>query len=259
MDAVTAEPSAYFTAEKLADSDKPLISVIQTPIGTAIPVQAAEGGNGGNVPPDTVMLMAKPEKGISYVTNPQATSGGTPEESDDELRERILDMIRLGMSYTGCDADYVRWAKEVPGVGNAITDAEWAGPGTVRLFLIDGNGLPANQQIIDAVYTHIIHPENRMERLAPRGATLTVAAPVPIYIDVTAKVVLREGENAQTVMERFTENLNAYWLKAASESDIYDIEAGTSENYIKYVFVGSTLAQTAGVENYDHSSLTVNA
>jgi uncharacterized phage protein gp47/JayE len=258
MDALATTPSAYFTAEQLAGSGKPLVSVMQAPIGTEIPIQAVEGGNGGNVPPDTVILMVRPESGISYMTNPQATTGGTPEESEDELRERILSMIRLGMSYTGCDADYVRWAREVPGVGNAIPDAEWAGPGTVRLFVIDGNGLPANQQIIDAVYTHIIHPENRMERLAPIGATLTVAAPVPIYVDVAAKVTLREGENTQTIMERFTENLNAYWLRAVSETELFDVEAGTGANYIKYVFVGSTLAETAGIANYDHTSLTVN-
>jgi uncharacterized phage protein gp47/JayE len=241
-----------------------------------IPVQAFYGGTSGNVPPDTVILMVKPDSDIFYVSNPKAMTGGTPEESDDELRERILEAIRRGISWTGCDADYVRWAKEVAGVGQAITDPEWDDPnmpeefhwtdingirhcaGAVRLFIIDANSIPANQQIIDAVYNHIIRPDNRMERKAPIGATLTVVAPSPLFIKVLATVTLKEGEILEKVIERFKANLDKYWLAAASENDIRDVQTGIAQNNVKYVYVGSTLAETAGIANYDHNTLLVN-
>lgn len=241
-----------------------------------IPVQALHGGINGNVPPDTIILMVKPDSNIFYVTNPKAMTGGTPEETDDELRERVLEAIRYGVSYTGCDADYVRWAKEISGVGNVIVDPEWDDPdlpesfhwtdnngvrrcaGAVRLLIMDTNGSPANQQILDAVYNYIICPNNRTERKAPIGATLTVAAPSPLYVDISATVTFKEGEIRDTVIERFKANLTKYWLAAASENDIRDIQSGTAQNYIKYVFVGSTLAATAGIANYDHASLLVN-
>jgi uncharacterized phage protein gp47/JayE len=257
LDTLTATPSSYFTLTKLGESSEPLAVIINGVIGTHVPIRAVEGGREGNVPPDTIILMVRQDSGITYITNPAATSGGTPEESDDELRERILDSIRRGISYTGCDADYVRWAKEVPGVGQAVTQAEWSGPGTVRLFIIDANGAPANQQILDAVYNHIISPDDRMQRLAPIGATLTVAAPAPLFIDVAAAVILRDGENLGTVTDRFEANLDAYWLEATTENDMTDVQSGAAQNYVKYVFVGATLAQTAGVANY--SGLTVNS
>jgi uncharacterized phage protein gp47/JayE len=211
-----------------------------------VPAEAAEGGVIGNVPPDTIILMVKPESGITVVTNPEAMTGGVPEESDDDLRERILDSIRRGMSYTGCDADYVRWAKEVPAVGHVVVEPEWAGAGTVRLFIVDANGAPANEQIIKAVYNHIVSPDDRMERLAPIGATVTVAPPVPVTIDVSATVTLDEGENLETVRERFKESIDRYWITAATERSV------------KYVFVGAALADTPGIDNYAHATLTVN-
>ena len=223
-----------------------------------IPVQAAEGGRGGNVPPDSITLMLKPDAAIAYLSNPEATTGGAPEETDDELRERVLYVTRHGMSWTGCDADYVRWAMEVPGVGHAATDAEWDGPGTVRLFVVDSNGAPANQRMLDEVYAHIMSPEDRMSRKAPIGASLTVSAPKPIYIDVAASVSLSEGEDIGTAEGRFREALDRYWLEAATESDARDVQSGLARNYVRYVRVGAALAGTPGVSDYAHGTLEVN-
>ena len=243
-------------------------------ISAAVPIRALEGGLDGNVPPDAVILMVKPNTDIVYVTNPTAITGGTLEESDEMLQERIMEIKRLGTSFTGCDADYVRWAKEVSGVGNVVVEPEWDDPelpeelrwvdgygvahcsGAVRLFVVDANGVPANQQILDAVYDHIVNPDNRINRLAPIGAIVTVEAPVALTIDVSASVQLKEGESLEAVKERFIVNLNNYWLVASTENDTQDVQSGIAHNYVKWVYVGSTLAQTAGVADY--IDLTVN-
>jgi uncharacterized phage protein gp47/JayE len=235
-------------------------------VTAAVPIQATEGGREGNVPPDTIILMVVPPKdgSITYVTNPEPTTGGVPEESDDDLRERVLEAIRRGISYAGRDADYVRWAKEVPGVGQVVVDPEWDDPslpeqfhwidgegrrrcaGAVRLFIVDGNGVPANEQIIEAVYNYIVSPDDRIERLAPIGATVTVVPPAPVVIDITARVTLKDEERLETVTERFRNNLYQYWITAALEKSV------------KYVYVGSTLAETAGIANYAHATFFVN-
>ena len=41
-----------------------------------VPVQAVKGGTEGNVAADTISLMVKPLRGIAYVTNPEAMTGG---------------------------------------------------------------------------------------------------------------------------------------------------------------------------------------
>ncbi|MFP3153145.1 baseplate J/gp47 family protein [Lachnospiraceae bacterium ZAX-1] len=209
-----------------------------------IPIQAVEAGIGGNAAPGTIKLMVKPISGISYISNENAVTGGAPPEDDESLRERILSMVRLGMSYVGCDADYVRWAQEIQGVGNVSIVPEWDGPGTVKLVILDANGNPANEQILDAVYGHIVSPDDRLSRLAPIGATVTVSAPTTVTIDISAAVSLKEGENIDTVKERFENSLLPYWAVAASDTSV------------KYVFVGAILAGTQGVKNY--SQLTIN-
>lgn len=93
-----------------------------------IPVRAVKGGQEGNVAADTILLMVKPLRGIAYVTNPEAMTGGAEAESDESYLSRILAAIRTGASMTGCVADYIRWAKEVPGVGQVVVDPEWDDP-----------------------------------------------------------------------------------------------------------------------------------
>ena len=226
-------------------------------------IQAVDGGKDGNVPADSIKLMAKPLAGIAYVSNPEQTSGGTPEESDEDLRERVIDVYQHGVSYVGCNADYIRWAKEIPAVGQVIIQAEWNDPnlppefhyieggvekcaGAVRLIVVDSNGEPANQQILDAVYEHIVSPHDETARLAPIGAHVTVAPPAPVKIDISALVLYAEGEDPATVKQRFIANLNAYWLTAATESSV------------KYVSIGARLEETEGIANYSAVSLTIN-
>ena len=218
-----------------------------------IDIQAVEGGITGNVPPDAIKLMVKPISGISYITNIEAITGGTPAESDDSLIERTLAAMRLGSSFTGNNADYIRWAQEVKGVGNVICIPEATGPGTVALIIVDENGTPANQQILDAVYIHIMGTDVRdIKRLAPIGATLSVAAPTGVAIDISAAVYIGDGEDIGTIATRFKNSLNDYW---------HDVAVETQENeeyigYVRYVQIGAVLAKTPGITDY--SDLLVN-
>lgn len=237
-----------------------------------VPIRALDGGLTGNVAEDAVKLMVKPMSGIAYVTNPEAITGGAEAESDTDYLIRILDAMRNGSSMTGCVADYIRWGKEVPAVGQVIVDPEWPDPGlpeqfhyldrlgrercagAVRLIIVDSSGLPANKQILDAVYIHIAGdgPED-IKRLMPIGAHLTVIAPEGLTVNIAAEVQLEEGADVEAVKERFRKNLAGYWLTVGQEA--VDDEIGHL-GYIRWVQVGAVLAKTLGV--IDYTGLTVN-
>lgn len=237
-----------------------------------VPIRALDGGLTGNVAEDAVKLMVKPMSGIAYVTNPEAITGGAEAESDADYLIRILDAMRNGSSMTGCVADYIRWGKEVPAVGQVIVDPEWPDPGlpeqfhyldrlgrercagAVRLIIVDSSGLPANKQILDAVYIHIAGdgPED-IKRLMPIGAHLTVIAPEGLTVNIAAEVQLEEGADVEAVKERFRKNLAGYWLTVGQEA--VDDEIGHL-GYIRWVQVGAVLAKTLGV--IDYTGLTVN-
>lgn len=241
-------------------------------VTTSVTVQAVDGGLIGNVAADTIKLMVNPMTSISYITNPDAMTGGTEEETDDVYRERILDAMRNSNSMTGCNADYIRWGKEVSAVGQVIVDPEWPDPslpesfhyidadgnercaGAVRLIIIDSNGVPANQQILDAVYLHIAGTgDTDIERLMPIGAHLTVIAPEGVDVDIAANVEFEDGADIDAVTALFKTNLAAYWLEVGQEATD---NSATHTGYIRWVQVGAVLAKTDGV--VDYSDLTVN-
>lgn len=123
-----------------------------------IPIVATEAGTTGNVAANTIVIMASPTIiGISNITNEDALTGGAAEEDDETLRQRIKEMLESSdASFVGCDADYKRWTKEVAGVGDAIVIPEWDGAGTVKVVVLDLNGEPANSNIVEDVYNHIV-------------------------------------------------------------------------------------------------------
>ncbi len=207
-----------------------------------VPVKCAETGTVGNVPKDSVVLMAVPLPGITEVTNPKAMGTGAEEEMDDELRERIMEIDRSReTSYIGNDNDYKRWAKQVEGVGSAAVIREWMGKGTgtVKVLIIDADGNPASQALIDKVYTHIMGAADEPDqRIAPIGAVLTVATSVAMEIGITAEVILEDGYTIETVTSAFRSALTKYFDEAKEEK------------MLRYTRVGSTLSETPGVMDY---------
>lgn len=209
-----------------------------------VEIMAVEAGSSSNVPADTIILAMQPINGVTAIRNPEAVTGGSDTESDEDYLERILDAYRKGISFVGNDADYIRWAKEVVGVGAASVIPEWDGPGTVKLILIDSNGQPANEHICEEVYDYIMCPDDRLQRKAPIGATLTVSAPDLIPVSYSATVELLSGYSLEAVKQEFEKNLLTYYDKALGEGEI------------KYTKVCAVLSETAGVN--DFSGLLIN-
>lgn len=59
-------------------------------------VRCTQTGTVGNVPANSITLMSSPMGGIAEITNESATSGGSEEETDDELRVRIQEKEQAG-------------------------------------------------------------------------------------------------------------------------------------------------------------------
>ena len=141
-----------------------------------IHVSAVESGIGSNVPANTVVLMAKPDKNVTEVINPEPIRGGTERESNDDFYDRIAAEYDNSLTYLGNDSDYIRWAKEA-GAGDCIVIPAAEGPGTVKLVLVDGNGQPANEELVQEVYSHIVSPEDRSKRLLPTACAKLICGP----------------------------------------------------------------------------------
>lgn len=211
-----------------------------------VKVIAVEPGISGNVGAGTITVMSEPITGVVSVVNLEMATGGTEEESDESLRERIAEVNNTAeASFVGCEADYRRWAREVRGVGDVFVIPQWdpETPNSVKVVVMDYNGEPANGQILQDVYDYI-YADNGEERKCPIGAILTVAPPVPVVLDISARVRVNQGESRELVLERYKASLRRYYQTAKRDG------------IIKYAVIGALLINTPGV--YDFDSLLVN-
>ena len=161
-------------------------------------VEAVTPGVSGNVPANTITIMASPINGVTAITNSEKTSGGAEEENDEDYYERIHAEFQDSQFYVANDADYIKWAKEVPGIGDCIVEPAIEGPGTVGLILVDSNGQPASSTLVTAVYNHIVSPDDRSKRLLPTGSSkLIVKSATVKTVDFACTGLVLDGVMVQ--------------------------------------------------------------
>jgi len=160
-----------------------------------VAAEASEIGADYNVGPNTVTSMSINITGVSNVTNPEGATGGTDDESDVDFYRRLKERFSIPSS-SGNAADYVRWAKETPGIGYAACVPLWNGPGTVKVVV----GSPSKQPVDSAVTAECAA---HIEALRPVGAAVTVVSAEILTIHITA-TVLTDGGSLTAIEQELT-------------------------------------------------------
>ncbi|EGT4050396.1 baseplate J/gp47 family protein [Clostridioides difficile] len=205
----------------------------------------------GNVSKGSISVLLGSINGIKSVNNKEDFKGGTDIEDEEHFRERVL-VSEQEDRLSGANSDYIRWAKEVDGVGYAYVVAEWNGAGTVKVLILDKNRKAATQELIDKVQEYIYplnvsEGENR-DGKAPIGAIVTIATPQTLLINVKASFVFSNGFSQETVLNILKNKIDKYL-------DKIDIGGTVSYNAI-YSLTGSMMLADEGIQ--DFSNLTIN-
>ncbi|HAU5258707.1 TPA: baseplate J/gp47 family protein [Clostridioides difficile] len=204
----------------------------------------------GNVSKGSVSVLLGSINGVKSVTN-KDFKGGTDIEDEEHFRERVL-VAEQEDKLSGASSDYIRWAKEVDGVGYAYVVPEWNGAGTVKVLILDKNRKAATQELIDKVQEYIYplnisEGENR-DGKAPIGALVTVVTPDTLLINVKASFIFSNGFSEETVLNNLKTKIDKYL-------DKIDLGGTVSYNAIQAI-VGSMMLTDEGIE--DFSNLTIN-
>ncbi|HGM1134979.1 baseplate J/gp47 family protein [Clostridioides difficile] len=215
-----------------------------------IKAECKESGTIGNVSKDSISVLLGSISGIKAVTN-KDFKGGTDIEDEEHFRERVL-VAEQEDKLSGASSDYIRWAKEVDGVGYAYVVPEWNGAGTVKVLILDKNRKAATQELIDKVQEYIYplnvsEGENR-DGKAPIGALVTVVTPDTLLINVKASFIFSNGFSEETVLNNLKSKIDKYL-------DKIDLGGTVSYNAIQAI-VGSMMLTDEGIE--DFSNLTIN-
>lgn len=209
-----------------------------------VDVECTQTGIIGNTIENTIVLVSSRLTGITAVTNEKPLTGGTEEEGDASLIERIVEYNKSqGENYVGSVSDYRRWTMSVPGVGNATVISAQDTSGTVTIIVTDANGDPATEQLCNSVYNYIMRPDSPYERLAPVNAILKIEPPDTLKISIKATVELAEEATMETVKKAYMAQLALYLPEAMGEGEI------------KYSRIWSALSETEGV--HDHTGLQI--
>lgn len=237
---INEEPSVdYMTMEEVTIPESGEVEV---------EVECSQTGIVGNTTPNTIIFVGNKITGVTGVTNPEEVAGGTEEESDGSLIERIVEYDRTqGESFVGNPQDYKRWATSVPGVGNAIIIPAQDDSGLVTIIITDANGAPATESLCEEVYNYIMRPDDPGLRRAPINALLSVLPPDTIDIMIKATVELEEGHDMETVKEDFVSRLAAYLPFALDDKEI------------KYSKVWAELSATTGVNDFSDLEIGIKA
>ena len=127
-------------------------------------IRALDPGTVGNLPDGSRLSMTPTIDGVDQTVTVVTLDGGTDEETDEQLRDRVLRRIR--QPPMGGDAnDYVQWALAVPGVTRAWCSPLEMGMGTVTVrFMMDdlradNGGFPTEDDcIMVAAYLDTVRP-----------------------------------------------------------------------------------------------------
>ncbi len=204
-----------------------------------VKVTALESGPESMLKADTITMMDEADDGITSVTNPVPTKGGKEEESDDDLFDRIILEYENSKTYLGNDGDYERWAKDA-GAGECIVVPAAQGPGTVKLVLIDTDGQPADESLVENVYNHIVSPEDRSRRLLPTAcASLICVAAETKAINYKCTGLLFDGTvDLEQIKDDFSLAVKQLYKEAKKEG------------VLRYNDVRPLISSISGVEDF---------
>ena len=217
--------------------------------GTAVgELDAAEVGAVYNVGEGTITAMWVNLPGLESWEN-QAAIGGTDEESDQQMYDRI-DEARKRPATSGNGWDYRRWALSVEGVGETKVVELPHGPGTVGLTVVDSNYAPASEEMVTAVLEAV-------KASKPIGATPSVAAAQSLEITVAATVTC-SGVSQDEVSTELKSRMGEYLISLVRNKfgRIYYSPEEDLPYPLLYNRVLAMLLTIDGVENF--STLTVN-
>lgn len=177
-------------------------------------------------------------------------------ETDDHLRDRLLKADDW-VAYGGNVADYLSMLSKINEVGAGQVYPVWAGPGTVKLVILNNDLMPASAELVKKV-KNIIDPEDREALgygLAPIDHQVTVVAPSILTINVASTVTIDSKQNGDTVKAKIKDAVENYFQLLRQSWNTVDPKTG--RGYSQTVYRSKILSQIMSVEGVINASVPV--
>lgn len=174
-------------------------------------------GTAGNVPAERITNMTRAPVGVTGVTNPAAFVGGSGEEDDESLRERILDsFIRLPNGANA--AFYELRALSHPGVEAVRVIPRHQGIGTVGVVVSSAGGVP-EQALLQEI-------QDDLDSVREIAVDVTVMAPEPERVDLAVRILPKPGRSFDSAQAAVRTALTAWFDGGLLGKPVYRTQLG---------------------------------
>mgnify|MGYP000053642115 CR=1 FL=1 len=177
-----------------------------------VPASAVEAGASGNAIAGAIHLMSVYPVGITQCTNPEAFSGGSDEESDEKLRERVLASYKRLPNGANA-AFYELRALSHKGVDAAVVIPRMNGIGTVGVVIAAPEGEPS-QALLQQVQADL-------DAVREIAVDVTVLAPEIETVPVSAQMLPKTGVRFETAKIAAEKAVKALFTGALLGKNLY--------------------------------------
>ena len=167
-----------------------------------VAAQAVQAGASGNVIAGSIRTLSVPPVGITGCTNPEAFTGGTDPEDDEQLRERILSSFRRLPNGANA-AFYEQGALSFEEVAAAKALPRNRGMGTVDVVAATAQGVP-DEELLEEL-------EEYFQQRREIAVDVKVLAPETVTVDLSVKLAVEPGLDFDEVSERVETALQGWF------------------------------------------------
>ncbi|WP_294742020.1 baseplate J/gp47 family protein [uncultured Exiguobacterium sp.] len=172
---------------------------------------ASEMGAIYNVVPGAINTVDGDLKDLVSVTNGIPTTAGVDQESDADLKARMLTSAQ-NQSGAGNPEDYKAWALEATGITKAKVFRADPSPGIVTVLVAQASGMPTAGQVAEA--------QSKINARASLIANNIVLAPTALPVNVAGDVVLIDGASMSDLVTSFSQALQGYLANLAFTGEV---------------------------------------
>lgn len=168
----------------------------------SVSAQATVAGSQGNVSAGAIVNLDSEIPGVTAITNAEPAFGGSDEEGDESLKERLLEV--LGGNPTANVYWYLKivraWLQQNDGLhcplgGRVSVIPLWEGAGTVLIVATADSGDELTVEVVEKLQAYLDPTPGQNAGVASVAAEVTVETATTLEVDVTATITLEAGYN----------------------------------------------------------------
>lgn len=188
-----------------------------------------QGGKEANAAAGSITLLLTPPAGVETVTNPQAFAGGAEEETDEELRHRLLKSYDAVPN--GTNAEFYRsYVAQFDGVHSVGVQPRANGSGTVAVY-VAGRGSDAPEELLQNIQEKLNTLREVNVEVTVHPAQL-VSVPIRLFIDPAPGCTLQAAtQQALLDIHAYFESLSIGEPVLLAQLGKRVLESGLVQNY----------------------------